>query len=1049
MKIAHISDVHIKNYKFHQQYEQIFESLYEKLQEVKPDIIVNTGDTAHTKLDLSPAYFEMTTKFFERLASIAPLHIILGNHDLNLSNKDRQDAITPIVDALKNPNIFLHKYSKKFTLSKKFNFHVLSIVDKENWNLNVDADKVNIALFHGCVAGCETDIGFPMTHGDIEFSELENFDFALLGDIHKTNQPLDFAGRCRYPGSLVQQNHGETNDKGFLLWNIKDKNTFTVEHHALQNPNPFITIEVLQDGSIPADLNIPANSRLRLLSNYDLPAELLKKASDVVKAQFKPESMTFLAKNVSKTANSIKDKAYAKDDLRNKKVQEKLIDHYLKDYKVSDEVLKQIYEINNRYNSEVEATEEVCRNVKWKLKSIEWDNLFNYGEGNSVDFDNLSGIVGIFGKNYSGKSSIIDSMLYTIFNTTSKNERKISNVINQTKQFGRGKAIIEVDDFEYHIDRKAEKYFKKTNGEVSEEAKTELSLNSFDQMSCQWDRMNELSRTDTDKRIRKIFGTIDDFMLTSLSSQLDSMSFIKEGSTKRKEILARFLDLNIFDTKFKLAKEESAGIKAVLKKLEGKQYDSEILKSEEILQQSNVSLEQKTKELASLSTEISAIKSEIFNIQKQISDYGVESIDINYLLNKKSSLASDLKKLEENKLVKENEIVSLQDTVAKIEEFISTFDLEDLKGKKDFITDKQKTLNKLHEEIVLSQKEMQRFKDKLKLLTDIPCGTQFPTCKFIKDAYDAKMQIPLYEDCIDNDKQEHDKVAKEIEGFDITKIDSQLSKYQQLVQKKLESEKSLLKLQIEIEKNNNEINQTNFKLVEVDAQIDKYKKNNQLFSKIEYLKTLEKSKNIELSAKNESHKDLTKQINVLYVSIGSATNQIETLNSEKQQLEDYRNQFAAYDYFMRCTHPSGISYEIIKNKLPIINSEISKILTNVVDFEVYFENDGTKLNVFLKHPKFEPRPIEMSSGAEKTIAAMAIRLALLQVSNLPTSNIFILDEPGTALDAENMEGFIKILNMVKEYYDTVLLISHMDSLKDVVDTVITINKKDGYAYVKV
>jgi DNA repair exonuclease SbcCD ATPase subunit len=80
---------------------------------------------------------------------------------------------------------------------------------------------------------------------------------------------------------------------------------------------------------------------------------------------------------------------------------------------------------------------------------------------------------------------------------------------------------------------------------------------------------------------------------------------------------------------------------------------------------------------------------------------------------------------------------------------------------------------------------------------------------------------------------------------------------------------------------------------------------------------------------------------------------------------------------------------------------------------------------------------------------MAIRLALLQVSNLPTSNIFILDEPGTALDAENMEGFIKILNMVKEYYDTVLLISHMDSLKDVVDTVITINKKDGYAYVKV
>ena len=105
MKIVHISDIHIKNFKYHKQYNEIFETLYAKIREVKPDIIVNTGDTAHTKLDLSPAYFEMTTKLFENLAAIAPLHIILGNHDLNLSNKDRQDAVSPIVDALKNPNI--------------------------------------------------------------------------------------------------------------------------------------------------------------------------------------------------------------------------------------------------------------------------------------------------------------------------------------------------------------------------------------------------------------------------------------------------------------------------------------------------------------------------------------------------------------------------------------------------------------------------------------------------------------------------------------------------------------------------------------------------------------------------------------------------------------------------------------------------------------------------------------------------------------------------------------------------------------------------------
>jgi DNA repair exonuclease SbcCD ATPase subunit len=74
---------------------------------------------------------------------------------------------------------------------------------------------------------------------------------------------------------------------------------------------------------------------------------------------------------------------------------------------------------------------------------------------------------------------------------------------------------------------------------------------------------------------------------------------------------------------------------------------------------------------------------------------------------------------------------------------------------------------------------------------------------------------------------------------------------------------------------------------------------------------------------------------------------------------------------------------------------------------------------------------------------------MLQVSNLPKSNLFILDEPGTALDNENMEGFIRILDMIKNYYDTVLLISHMDALKDVADQIITIDNVDGFAKISI
>ena len=150
---------------------------------------------------------------------------------------------------------------------------------------------------------------------------------------------------------------------------------------------------------------------------------------------------------------------------------------------------------------------------------------------------------------------------------------------------------------------------------------------------------------------------------------------------------------------------------------------------------------------------------------------------------------------------------------------------------------------------------------------------------------------------------------------------------------------------------------------------------------------------------------------------------------------------------MKCMHSNGISYDIIKKRLPIINEEVSKILANIVNFEVFFEEDGRKLDIMIKHPKFEPRPIEMGSGAEKTIASMAIRLALIKISTLPVGDVFILDEPATSLDEEHMEGFVRLLEMIKTEFKTVLLISHLDTLKDVVDKQIIIEKDShGYAH---
>ena len=103
MKILHIADVHWRGLSRHQEYILVFKSLFKKAHELKPDVIYIGGDIVHSKTQgISPELIDCLCWWFEEMSEIAPVHVILGNHDGLILNKDRQDAITPIVKALNN-----------------------------------------------------------------------------------------------------------------------------------------------------------------------------------------------------------------------------------------------------------------------------------------------------------------------------------------------------------------------------------------------------------------------------------------------------------------------------------------------------------------------------------------------------------------------------------------------------------------------------------------------------------------------------------------------------------------------------------------------------------------------------------------------------------------------------------------------------------------------------------------------------------------------------------------------------------------------------------
>ena len=1046
-KIAHIADTHIRNLKYHDEYKVVFKKMYDKLRQQGVDAIVHCGDLAHTKTQLSPEYFALATEFLYNLAEIAPTYIILGNHDGNLKNSTREDAVSPIVSALKHPQLHLLKDSGEYScLGTDVTFNVKSIFDRDNWIEPTDRSKINIGLYHGAIMGSRTGTGWALEFGDDDISIFSNCDYAMLGDIHKP-QILDEEGRVQYAGSTVQQNFGESGRKGYKLWTIKGKDDFNVEHVGILSPRPFITITLTKHGGLPDGAYIPRGSRLRLIAMSNLPSNKIRIITEYCKSKYSPYSVSF----VNKSEDSIMESMRGSNKIENMRdlgVQEKWIKEYLKDYNLEAEVMDEIMELNTKFNMEAEKNEQVSRNVIWNVKEMRFNNLFNYGSDNSVDFSKVSGIVGIFGKNYSGKSSIIDSLLFGLYNTTSKGERKNVHIINQNKESASIKLVFNAAGQEYKISRNLNKVNKTVRGKKTIDAKGDLDFTNLTiNESCNGD-----SKTNTDANIRKVIGSIDDFMITSMASQLDSLSFIKEGSTKRKEILAKFLDLDLFDKKFKLAKAACSDISAVIKKMKAKNYTGQLIAKQEELEEIKEDIERQQDLCAKFTSRYDELLIDLNAIEEELNSRPTEIIDV--------KAVKDLIILK-NKDIKaaHSDIVALKEVIEKNTEIIAEIDtflgalsqdrLETLESKWSlWSSEKSDLMTKINQK----ESKHKNASKKIHMLEDHEYDPDCKYCcenKFVKDANKAVKDLPIIQKDIDGLRGELEDLDYKIDNVGIERIKKDLQKIKDLRVKKQRMFTEIEQAKVKIESASTKIELLKNEIESSEAKVQEYEDNRHVIENLSVLLGEQKAVRIKSQEYKAKMDRCNEKIQGYLIEQGSVQQFIQTIEEQKREQDQLEKEWIAYDLFMRCMHPNGIAYEVIKQKLPVINEEIQKCLANIVDFEVLFENNGKNLDILIKHPQYEPRPLSMGSGAEKTIAAMAIRLALISITNLPKSTLFILDEPATALDQEHMEGFIRLLEMIKTKFKTVLIISHLDSLKDCVDMTIDIDKVGGYAKVKV
>ena len=1031
--IHHISDIQIRNLKRHQEYEEVFERTYEEIKKNKDNAVVYIGgDIAHSKTDMSPELVHQLSNLFKNLADICPTIIIAGNHDCNLNNLNRMDVLTPIVNNLNHKDLHYLKDSGVYKCAD-VSFVVWDCWTKEeDFILSDDVDgDTKVVLFHGTVDRAETDLGFFLP-SDVHIDKFKGYDLGLLGDIHK-KQFLNKEKTIAYCGSLVQQNHGEGLSHGYLLWDVPKRKSEYIE---IPNDYGYITLDI-DSGELPQIDKMPKKARVRIRASNTKPAEL-KKCLAILHKKYGIKEMVVTRTDALYKRDRVRNKTISVGDVSNSDVQFNLIREYLEaNHHVTDDVLLKIKNINESLNQHI-PEEEVYRNVNWKLKHFEFENMFSYGDSNKVDFTKLNGIVGIFAPNASGKSSLLDALSFCLFDTCTRAFRA-ENVLNNKKNSFSCKLNFEVDGREYYIEKKAKKQRK---GNV----KVDIDFYTMDDLGEKVS-MNGDQRRTTQANIRKVIGTYEDFILTALSSQTKNSVFIDKTQKEKKTLLAQFMGLEIFDKLWQSASDEIKDVAAVLKNFKQNDWEREL---SEIKEQKEV-FEEKHKKLTEAQDVINkatnAQQEKIKDLNRKLKSIDKSVSNIDDLEDEKETIKKSLDSLLEQReqlSMKSKNIISTQSVVGDKLIYHENNKTEDLYK---VALDKDKDGQEL-------KLKLERLKDKVKVkvekiqkLGDLEYDEDCDYCMknpFTLDAIETKksinedknkvkdllLKIDQYNNWHNNDFQ---KLINENNDFSKSKDDFQ--KIKTLINELRQN------VQILDEKEKNYNNQKTF-------NADKIKKYYEQEQDIVYNKNVEKE--IEESEKdlkdlNYKSDKVVSEVNSVYAEIKVLDNKRKNILDNIDKVADLEKKYEAYEYYLDAVKRDGVPYELITKALPTIEGEVNNILAQLVDFQMIFEMDGKNINNYIVYDDDNVWPLELSSGMERFISSLAIRVGLINVSNLPRSNFLAIDEGWGTMDSDNLNSVYNLFQYLKTQFQFTLIVSHIDSMRDAVDTLLEVKKEKDFS----
>jgi DNA repair exonuclease SbcCD ATPase subunit len=527
-------------------------------------------------------------------------------------------------------------------------------------------------------------------------------------------------------------------------------------------------------------------------------------------------------------------------------------------------------------------------------------------------------------------------------------------------------------------------------------------------------------RRETEAFMKRSIGTMDDFLMTILTTASNLEDLLESKPTARGQVLSRFLGLEFLKKKEETGKEiYSEFSKGMISNV----YNTETLKQDN--ETSTTEIERLKEEIKTATESID----EVDNSLKKGQDYK------DGLLNSKhSDLSQELIILDPVKLqgdinsyVLTSKTIQSQIGAVKIVEPSGFYHEDKHDGVKELLTNHKILLGNTNHKVSEIELMVKKYGDGIECEH---CGIKLMdasiTKKKIGELDGLKEEVKIHNNLIEElDKEEktYTQLKKEFDEYERNKLIKE-------------------KHEVSLESNELKLEALRLKLTRYEEVQDKIKQNNDIDAKL--IKA-----NLRIDELISQKRGYERIQSTNQNQIENLLARIEKNNGLVLKIAEEFEKEKIYKIYNEIYGKNGISKIIMKTMMPVINAELQRLLQDSCLFNLEIRiNDKNEVDfIMIDNSTGIERPITSGSGYEKTVGALAIRAVLSKVCSLPKPQLSVYDEVWGKVANDNLDMVGEFFDKLKTYFEKIFVISHNPMISNWANTVVKITKTENVSKV--